>query len=442
MASLAAVLLNRPRLLQLLLQYVMPPFQKLADIAPYCLVVSHGDVREVMERDDDFLVGPQVGPAMVCGSFALGTDRLPPYRDDLAFLWETFYRRRPASRLPPGGTTLPPPPKFGPLLGSVTARVEAVISAAERRDGRLDLVQDLLRPVCSRVVQEHMGVGPPDDKWIEALWEVLASLALRIILPGSYNMDDTHDPVVADLLWANATLRLAIDEGIDAAITAASTGRSAPANVIAKMHDVLVAPSPGKRIADLDRERIIRNISGLAITGCHPIAKAAAQAVDVLLSNPPAFRGATAAATAGNEDLFWDFIEEALRFFPPFPLVVRACPRDTVIGVDSGLPRKVRAGQSVTVGLMPAMFDKTAVPFPYQFRTDRARGDSLVFGRGMHTCFGYQFARPVLVALLMPLFACGFARAPGRKGQLIFDSVVPKSLHIRLSPPGIGAAKC
>ena len=153
------------------------------------------------------------------------------------------------------------------------------------------------------------------------------------------------------------------------------------------------------------------------------------------MSNPSAFEGAVDAAVAGKDDLFWDYVQEAMRFFPTFPIIVRACSRDTVIWADDGRPRKIRAGQKVTVGLLPAMFDPAIVPFPDQFRTDRARRNSFVFGNGLHACFGFQFVRLGIIALLMPLFARGFARAQGRAGKLQFDFVIPKSLALDLSPP-------
>jgi len=442
LVRLIAGLLNRPRLLRPLFNYVVPVIQPLFS-RKYFFVSRHRDAREILERDDDFPVGPQYGPAMVCGSFVLGTDRGPLFREDLAVLWETFYEFSPKDPLPPAGpvdasihaSTMVKLPLIGDhLIKRITARVNRAIEAAERKDGWLDLVQDVLRPECSWIVQAYLGVGPADDRWIKVLWEVLESLALPIILPGSDNMDNIKDPVVAEVRWARTTLRRAIEEGIDAAIASRAAGQHDPPNIIANMYSVLATGSSSPD-PEIIRETIIRNISGLAITACHPIAKAAAHAVHVLLTNPLAFRGATAAAVTGNKHLFWDFIEEALRFFPAFPIVIRACPRGTTIGVDDD-PRMVRPGQTVTIGLLAAMFDSAAVPFPYQYRTDRGANDFLVFGYGMHACFGYQFARAMLVALLMPLFVCGFARVPWPKGKLKFDLVVPRSFQLRMSPPG------
>jgi cytochrome P450 len=437
-AILVTVLLNHPRVLQPIFQYVLQPLRGLLDHGSYFFANTHRDVREILERDDDFPIGPQVGPAMVCGPFVLGTDRGPLFREDLTLLWETFYCVTARPVIPAGNTMVTSePPAFPPLFAAVAQAVEATLERFDRGEGRLDLVQDILRPQCIRVVQEYLGLGPADDKWLDALWDILAILALRIMLPSSA----TQPSVIANLAWAQRMLEIAIDDSIALAATAGCAGGAPRANVVAQMYCVLTNRNPPLSPQDI-RATIIRQISGLAITGSLPIAKAAAQAVHILLSNPRAFRAATAAASAKDEPLFWDFIEEALRFFPPFPLVLRACPHDTVIGADSGRPRKVRAGQTVTAGLLPAMFDPAAIPFPYQFRTDRVRKDSFVFGDAVHACFGYHFARRMLCALLMPLFAYGFTRAPGRRGKLNFDSVVPHRLELRLSPPGAATSKC
>jgi cytochrome P450 len=435
LTHLIAGFLNRPRLAEFLLRYGMPRLQRILDLTPYFLVTTHRNVREAMGRDDDFPIGPEYGPSIVCGAFVLGSDRGPQYREDLALLWEAFYgippRDLPNGVLPVGATTTKPLPRHLPSPESITEKVAPIIQRAEGAKNRqLDLVQEFLRPVSIRVMQEHLGLGPADDEdWIKALWDVLASLGMNVIIPCSNDLSNKTDPAVADLLWAKSTLLTAIDEEIS--LAGQRHGTPAPlANITGRMYGVLAR----KRLPQENiHETVRRNIAGLAVVGSLPMARAAAQAVDYLLDNKLAFDGAADAARRRNQELFWDYLDEALRFFPAFPLAKRACPRDAVIGADGGQLRKVRAGQTVTIGLLPGMFDANAIPFPYQFRTDRPLSDSLVFGRGMHACFGYQFVRHVLVAMLMPLFARGFVRVPGRKGRLSFDLLVPRSLGISLS---------
>jgi Cytochrome P450 len=441
LARLTAGLLNRPDWLRPLFLYVFPHIQWL-----FLSVARRRDVREVLVRDEDFTIGSLYGPAMECGDFVFGADRGRFFREETAFLWETFYGPSPypPGRLPaavPVGKKpvddRPPPPPAAALSERVKARVGAAIEAAGHDGGELDLVQNVIRPECCRIAQEHLGVGPPDEKWVKVLWEILGILALHIILPSGNMRNDKQSPAAFDLVWAKETLVLAIEQQIAAVSVAAA---ALPPSIVGRMYSVLESRTPVPPPKDI-QDKIIRNISGLATVMCHSIAKSAAHAVDSLLSHPEAFEGAKEAAKAGDENLFWAFIEEALRFFPAFPLVLRACPRDTMIGADSGHPSPAGAGKKIAVGLLAGMFDPAEVPFPDQFRTDRDPNGHLVFGYGKHACFGYYFAREMLIALLMPLFAHGFARAPGRKGKLKFDLVMPKSLYISLSAPAAAAAQ-
>src|SRR5262245_2171611 len=115
-ANLTAFFLVRPKLLRLFVQYVLPLFQRVVDLSPDAFVTTHRGVFDVMDRDDDFPIGPQVGPAMVCGTFVLGTDRVPLYREDLALLWEAFYEAQPGEQLPLGGTKVNLPGYIQELL--------------------------------------------------------------------------------------------------------------------------------------------------------------------------------------------------------------------------------------------------------------------------------------------------------------------------------------
>jgi hypothetical protein len=460
-SNITAWVLVHPKVLRIALQYFVPLFQSLLDRGPYAFVATHRGTREVLERDDDFAIGPQVGPAMLCGPFVLGTDRGPRYRKDLAFLWETFFGIAQPS-LPAGGLeladqSLPNGARFalprhfqcvfdeiekevrgivGPPAGPKPPASAGAKSKAPAGSAPFDLVAKILRPVCAgHVVRRHFGIDSPeaelDEEWESILWDVLKSVAFRIILPGKVVLEDDSDPVAVDLHWSQKALEASIDCSIiKAAAKTSAERRAETANVIDRMFEALTQ----RKLPDREiRDTIRRNAAGLATVGCHPIAKAAAQAIDVLLDNQLAFEKAKEAARAGDKDLFWSFIYEALRFFPPFPLVTRACPRHTAVSEDQEAPRRFDRGQTVAVGLLPAMFDDNAVPFPYQFRTDRAEKDSLVFGHGLHACFGYQFARGVLIAMLMPLFARGFTRIKGRNGKLYFDLLAPNSFLVDLA---------
>jgi cytochrome P450 len=68
---------------------------------------------------------------------------------------------------------------------------------------------------------------------------------------------------------------------------------------------------------------------------------------------------------------------------------------------------------------LSAMFDRLKIEAPESFRTDRPWGDYILWGYGMHGCFGAYINRAVLPAILKPLLVKpGLRRAAGDAGQI------------------------
>ena len=68
---------------------------------------------------------------------------------------------------------------------------------------------------------------------------------------------------------------------------------------------------------------------------------------------------------------------------------------------------------------LSAMFDPLKIESPESFRTDRPWGDYILWGYGLHGCFGAYINRAVLPAILKPLFTKpGLRRAAGAAGQI------------------------
>src|ERR1044072_4897105 len=64
---------------------------------------------------------------------------------------------------------------------------------------------------------------------------------------------------------------------------------------------------------------------------------------------------------------------------------------------------------------LSAMFDPLRMDAPESFHTDRPWGDYILWGYGMHTCFGAYINRAVMPEILKPLLAKpGSRRAPPR----------------------------
>jgi cytochrome P450 len=81
---------------------------------------------------------------------------------------------------------------------------------------------------------------------------------------------------------------------------------------------------------------------------------------------------------------------------------------------------------------LSAMFDPLAVPDATSFRTDRPWEVYMLWGYGLHACFGAHINRAVLPAMLKPLLAQrNLRRAEGSRGLIDkADTPFPQHLHL------------
>jgi cytochrome P450 len=101
-----------------------------------------------------------------------------------------------------------------------------------------------------------------------------------------------------------------------------------------------------------------------------------------------------------NLDLVPSFVEEALRFYPPFPATIRRTTRDVEVS-GTVLPK----GDRLLALLGSANRDESAFPDPDEFIIDRTPNKHLAFGMGIHVCLGAPLARlegQIAMSLLAP----------------------------------------
>jgi cytochrome P450 len=126
---------------------------------------------------------------------------------------------------------------------------------------------------------------------------------------------------------------------------------------------------------------------------------------------------------------------EVLRFRPVQAGLYRTCIRDTTIAPGTARERRVRAGTPVFVGTHSAMWDETAIPNPAVFDHTRSDDQYLIFGDGLHRCFGERIERVQLPAMLAPLLRAGrLRRAPGSDGKLRWQGPSPDGFRVELAP--------
>jgi hypothetical protein len=90
---------------------------------------------------------------------------------------------------------------------------------------------------------------------------------------------------------------------------------------------------------------------------------------------------------------------EALRFRPPFPALVRYCPRATSVAGTA-----VPAGSTLGFSPLAAMFDPALVERPEVFVAGRPEDVYCIFGRGPRVCLGQNLMMGLLPPMLQALF--------------------------------------
>ena len=177
---------------------------------------------------------------------------------------------------------------------------------------------------------------------------------------------------------------------------------------------------------------IRNNLLGLVVGAVPTISKACCLALDELLRRPEQLEQAMQAARNNNEGLMAQYIWEALRFNPHNPVIYRRATRDTIIARSSLRQQKVRKGQMVFAANFSAMFDRLDIPNPNQFLTNRTWETYIIWGYGLHKCFGAAINRAIIPVILKPLLSTtNLRRASGTDGQINMEKTpFPVHFHI------------
>jgi cytochrome P450 len=274
--------------------------------------------------------------------------------------------------------------------------------------GRLEVGAELVRPVLGLMVSSYLGLSeldrPAQQGWGRDLYQDLflnpaGVSSLRRRAARAQNAFDAH-------------LTALIDRGPDGT----------------DVLDRLLAQDPR-----LDDAELRANLLGIAIGWLWHAPKAAMLALDGLLDRPYAFAAARRAAHDRDHEALRRLLWEVLRFRAVQTGVARMTTREVTLAAGTARARTIPARTVVFAGLHSAMWDETAIPEPGSFDPSRPTGQYLIFGHGMHRCFGEAATAVQLPALLAPLLRQpGLRRAPGRAGRLRWSGAFPMTLQLRL----------
>jgi cytochrome P450 len=349
------------------------------------IVTRYQDVVEVLDRNADFEVvyEPKMRAITAGENFFLGMQDSALYDRDTSNMRLAMRRGDVAAIVEPRARGL----------------AEKLVA---RASNRIDVPQELSLPVPTAIVTDYFGIATAPNSDLVA-WATLMFWYLFVDLAG--------DPALERrALDAAAACRAAID----AAIAGRKASGEARDDLIGRCLVMQKASLPG-----MDDLGIRNNLIGLVIGAIPTISKACVQALDQLLQRPPALASAQAAARSGDDAAFAAHVFEAFRFNPVNPLIYRRAARDTRIAAGSLRGRSIPKDTMVMAANLSAMFDPLKIESPESFRTDRAWGEYMLWGYGMHTCFGAHINRAVMPAILKPLLAKpGLRRAAGPAGQI------------------------
>jgi cytochrome P450 len=356
------------------------------------------DVKEVLGDPKRFTAG-LYGPKMqaVTGPFILGVDDTPLYHHDHAAM-DRAVRREDM-----------------PLLGDAMLGYARELVAAS--DDKIDVVTGLADPALVRSIDAYFGTPGPDAetqaRWArDIFWELFINVS---------NLAETRERALADA----AEWRVHLDRLIDARKSAIQAGEDVPDDVLTRLLRYQSEDEPSLRDIAI-RHNILGNIVGWIPT----VSNSMARAIDVLLDREQELHGAQEAARAGDRERVGQYVWEALRFSPQNFALLRLCPRETTIAAGTARQTTVKAGSTVYAATLSAMHDERAVDEPDEFRVGRPWSDYMLFGDGLHTCYGQQIVRNQLPALVTALLE-GQPIKRARGGHLRWEGPFPSSLLVR-----------
>lgn len=349
------------------------------------VVCRHEDVLDVLHRDADFGVvyGPRMRKLTDGDNFFLGMQPGWDYTRDTSAMHLAARRTDVADFV-------------APRAASLATRL------VSESNGALDLPTGLTLQVPWDMTASYFGVGGPDaaamQEWTTTLfWYLFGDLGA--------------DPTLEAKAMAQAAM---LRDYLDQAIAARKAAPTDASDILNRCLALQSSDTPG--MSDLG---IRNNLLGLLIGAIPTISKASCLALDELLNRPEELAKVQQAARSGDDDRLAGAIWEALRFNPHNPVIYRRAMRDAVIAPGTLRQMKVKQGQMVFAATYSAMFDRFGIDDPQSFNVQRALDRQIIWGTGMHTCFGAAINAAVIPAILKPVLQqANLRRAPGETGQI------------------------
>lgn len=381
---------ERPRLWSGFLRTFFPVLRS----GRFALVTRYDDVREILDRDDVFEAPFGLEMAEVSGGadFVLGLPRGPRYDRMQHHMRAVFHPDDPQRIIAPMAREM----------------AERVLVEAK---GRINAVRDYITRIPTRIVEAHFGIPIPDENAFAEWCFAISYLCFA---------DPQGVPKTRRIALAGADrLRTSLDVAIARSKAAGAIGDTIVDRLVRLQAETPDGPADAE----------IRSILMGTITGFIPTnAVAGAHMLKVLLDRPDAMEQTRLAALDNDTERLWDCLVEAMRFLPLNPGPFRYALRDHTL-THSG--RVIREGATVLASTQSAMLDGRSIEKPQDFRPGRPLDANVLFGHGLHRCFGIAIAKAQLTATFGTLLRERDLRpAVGRAGKLQRLGPFPTELFV------------
>ena len=440
--------LSHPLPLKLLFAFIRRA-RPVAIIGKAVVVTKARDVRDVLDRLEDFTVAEVLGPNMPWGPFMIGIDQPERHAQERSFLQGVVSGKDEADKIR----------DVERVRDQAAAKCRTLLAQARSSgSGRaqIDVVTELSEPIVVDAIKNYFGI--PVIEKPQEMARILGQVAAFVMVEppaGSQRRIEALD--------STARLTKCIVDRIEE--IPAGTAQPSALDLLTRLV-IQLRNYPQTNPDWFNEDWIRRYITGLAVFGGGTIVRATTQAVEQLIRRVPDLQPARELAQQLERDppdfearksprSAWyqlrQIIYEALRFRPMLPLLVRYSPRETMIAKGSSHARLVPAGATVLAPPLAAMFDPEEFPKPWHFevedpeRADRRSNKYEHFGPegqphgprkdGPRICFGRYIADLLIVETVRALLLREeLQRAPGAGGRIAYDGPVPRSFSLTFKP--------
>jgi cytochrome P450 len=282
--------------------------------------------------------------------------------------------------------------------------------------GRIDAIAQFSRLVALKFIQFYVGVpAPPDDvmRWGRAIFRNVFT---------NFGGDPSMEATAAE---ANVELGAHIEKLITTRKAEIRSSGEVPDDILCR----LLKNAAARNVPD----ETVRNLAlGLAVGAGDNISEAIGRTIDYLLDNPELLKGASDAAGRYDSELIKHYVLESLRFNPENPFLLRNCEKNVTLAITTSRATLIPEKTRVIVATSAAMFDPDQFSEPETFRIDRPLDKYLIFGSGLHRCFGEHFAEVVIAEAIAALLRLeNLQRASGLDGRMQYDGAFPQHLFVQ-----------